>query len=89
MSVIRLKRLTGDQLQYWQLHASTKETRFPFFDGCNMYSRILRRSLEYYAIEVDFYEASQAGDKVAKEVCAMAREKMEWELSFVIWINYN
>lgn len=89
MSVIRLKRLTGEQIQHWQLKASATETRFPQFDACNMYARIIRRSLDYYAIEVDFYEAAQEGDKVARQVCAQARERMEWDLSYLIWRNYN
>jgi len=84
-----VKRLTNEQIQFWQLSVSLEETRHPYFEACNMYEHILMRSLKYYAIEVDFYEAAQEGDKVAQQVCAQARERMEWDLSHLIWRNYN
>lgn len=89
MSFIQLKRLTGDQILHWQITSDTSESRFPEFEVANMYSRIVRRSLDFYWIETEHYEAAELGDMVARQLCDQARERMEWDISYLIWRNCN
>jgi hypothetical protein len=96
MARIPIRRLTDAQIQFWQarelkhctilavnLQASSK------FPALNLYDRILRRSLDYYAIEVEQIEAASEGCPNAKQVCTQARRNCDWDISVMVWSVYN
>jgi len=95
MARIPIRRLTDAQIQFWQAQELIS-TRVAFqlqasakFPALNLYDRILRRSLDYYAIEVEHVEAASEGCPNAKQVCTQARRNCDWDISVIVWSVYN
>jgi len=83
-----MKRLTQQEIQEWQNKTKREQSRFEF-ELCNIHEKILLRSLEFYSIEIDLFHFVDAGSADAKDLLDSARAKMEADISYLIWRNFN
>lgn len=96
MARIPIRRLTDAQIQEWQAHELKFNTPLMFrteasakFPALNLYDRILRRSLDYYAVEVNHIEAASEGCQNAIQICTQAKRNCDWDISVMVWSVYN
>lgn len=96
MARIPIRRLTDAQIQEWQTQELRRSNLLMFhlqasakFPALNLYDRILRRSLDYYAVEVNHIEAASEGCQNAKDVCTQAKRNCAWDISVMVWSAYN
>jgi hypothetical protein len=90
MAKIPIKRLTEQQIAYWQKkEIANQRDEFSEMPALDLYSKILRRYLDFYWIEVNNTTDVQNGDTTAIQVVTNARRAMESDISFMVWSLYN